>query len=505
MVIAKAFKYPVSEFGISPQARSAIAPMCHRQGHAILTSREIPTAREVSMTLADLMGMPYRALGRPRAFGDRREAGAALAETLRRQELGDAVVVGLARGGAVVAAELARALRLPLDVLAVRKVGHPLQPEYAIGAVTPRGGTYLRDGNGLIGAEINAAVADAHRRADLLDARLHAEYPPLPLADRTCLLVDDGLATGATMQAAVSWALAGGARRIVVVVPVGARETVAMLQRQVDVVCPVQPQSFGAVGFWYEDFAPVSDDEVVALLAASRRGAPLRREASIPVAAAIELPADVSVPAEPIGWVVFAHGSGSGRRSPRNIQVADLLNEAGVATLLFDLLTHDEELDRANVFDIRLLADRLIAATRWLKGDLGEGKLPIGYFGASTGAAAALVAAADEGAGIAAVVSRGGRPDLAESQLALVPAPTLLIVGGADEIVLDLNRRAAARLRCEHELAVVPGATHLFEERGALEQVARLARDWFLRHFSASDRGPRALEPVQAAPSTDGR
>ena len=209
---------------------------------------------------------------------------------------------------------------------------------------------------------------------------------------------------------------------------------------------------------------------------------PSRREVVIP-ADGVGLPGSVVAPVERLGIVVFAHGSGSSRSSPRNLQVAEALNEAGLATLLFDLLTEEEARDRATVFDIELLAERLAAAASWVGADPELGTLPVGYFGASTGAAAALWAAAETG-GAAAIVSRGGRPDLAEPRLAGVRAPTLLIVGGHDEVVLELNREALASLRCEAELRVVAGATHLFEEPGALEEVARLARDWFVRYLS---------------------
>ncbi len=194
----------------------------------------------------------------------------------------------------------------------------------------------------------------------------------------------------------------------------------------------------------------------------------------------------LTVPAAATGLVVFAHGSGSSRHSPRNRFVAAVLNRDGLATLLFDLLTPEEELDRANVFDIALLGDRLVEVTRWLRKDPATSSLRIGYFGASTGAAAALWAAAEPDSAIAAVVSRGGRPDLAAERLAFVTAPTLLIVGGHDEVVLDLNRRARAQLRCERRLEVVPGATHLFEEPGTLEAAASLASGWFTDHMVAA-------------------
>ncbi|HZW13987.1 MAG TPA: alpha/beta family hydrolase [Noviherbaspirillum sp.] len=185
--------------------------------------------------------------------------------------------------------------------------------------------------------------------------------------------------------------------------------------------------------------------------------------------------------ATPKGLVIFAHGSGSGRHSPRNNFVAAGLRQRGLATLLIDLLCPQEEADRANVFDIPLLASRLLEATRWAREQPSLAQLPVGYFGASTGGGAALVAAAQDHR-IAAVVSRGGRPDLAGAALAAVRAPTLLIVGGFDTQVIELNRKAMEQLRCKKELTIVPGATHLFEEPGTLDQVLELAGNWFMQH-----------------------
>jgi putative phosphoribosyl transferase len=207
-------------------------------------------------------------------------------------------------------------------------------------------------------------------------------------------------------------------------------------------------------------------------------------------AGAVRLGGSLTLPDHPAGLVVFAHGSGSSRHSPRNRYVAELLNQAGLATLLFDLLTADEEGDRANVFDIPLLGGRLLAVTRWLGGRPDLAHLPLGFFGASTGAGAALWAAADPSANVAAVVSRGGRPDLAGARLPAVTAPTLLVVGGEDPVVLGLNRDAAAALGGEHRLVVVPGATHLFEEPGTLRAAGEAARDWFLRHLAGEDAEP---------------
>jgi dienelactone hydrolase len=217
----------------------------------------------------------------------------------------------------------------------------------------------------------------------------------------------------------------------------------------------------------------------------------MTREVADRVERAITIPAgeasldgNVTIPAGAKGIVLFAHGSGSSRSSPRNVWVAGRLQHAGLATLLFDLLTSSEDerdtYTRQHRFDIGLLAKRLAFATRWVDAQAELASLPLGYFGASTGAAAALVAAAELGNRVGAVVSRGGRPDLAGDALAKVKAPTLLVVGGADDVVLDLNRRALALLGSEKRLEIVPGATHLFEEPGALERVADLAAEWLV-------------------------
>lgn len=207
-------------------------------------------------------------------------------------------------------------------------------------------------------------------------------------------------------------------------------------------------------------------------------------------AGSVRLPGHLAIPRGATAIVTFVHGSGSSRHSPRNRYVARVLNEAGLGTLLFDLLTPDEEIDRANVFDVKLLASRLRDVTSWLRGEPGAEAARFGYFGASTGAAAALWTAAEPDADVDAIVSRGGRPDLAIPRLTAVRAPTLLIVGGRDDVVLALNRKAQAQLRCPNELAIVPGASHLFEEPRALESVAERARDWFLTWLSQSETKP---------------
>lgn len=206
----------------------------------------------------------------------------------------------------------------------------------------------------------------------------------------------------------------------------------------------------------------------------------------------------LTMPSTAFGIVVFAHGSGSSRFSPRNQFVAEVLHEAGFGTLLFDLLTPTEDADRANVFDVELLSGRLVDTTRWLADQPSARHLPIGYFGASTGAAAALWAATETDLPIVAVVSRGGRPDLAGPRLPAVDTPTLLIVGSHDTVVLGLNREAQALMTCESHLAVVPGASHLFEEPGTLREAAELARDWFGDHVTR--RAPRSSRESDPAP-----
>ncbi|MGW7200290.1 phosphoribosyltransferase family protein [Streptomyces chryseus] len=433
-------------------------------------------------------------------FTDRADAGQRLAVALRHLEADAPVVLGLPRGGVPVAYEVARTLGAPLDVVVVRKLGVPYHRELGFGAIGEGGARVISDDIVLrsgVGPDEAAAVERAEKaELDRRARRFRGDRPRLALRGRTVVVVDDGIATGATAAAACEVVRAQGAARVVLAAPVAAPDAVARLSSQADdVVCLSVPAMFRAVGEWYDDFTQTSDEEVVALLAraagpvgrtpARGAGGETAEEVEVAVeAGGVRLTGDLTLPGGAGGVVMFAHGSGSSRRSPRNKSVATALNRAGFGTLLLDLLTPAEEVHRANVFDIDTLAGRLADTTRWLR---TRTSAPLGYFGASTGAAAALRAAATSGTSagteIGAVVSRGGRPDLARPRLGDVRAPTLLIVGGRDTLVLDLNRRAQAELRCENRLEVVPGATHLFEEPGALEQVAELAQDWFAIHL----------------------
>lgn len=421
-------------------------------------------------------------------FRDRTDAGRQLARALEHLRGSDVVVLGLPRGGVPVAAEVAKWLGAPLDMVVVRKLGVPSQPELAMGAIG-EGDARVVNPVVLRAARVTQEQLDAVERTERRELktrvqRLRAGRPRVPVAGRTAVIIDDGIATGATIRVASEVVRAEGAARVVLAAPVAPPEVVTELSNFADeVVCLETPAWFSAVGQWYEDFRPVSDGEVAALLhPGSEDPRPAAEDIAVTIpAGGVQLPGQLVVPPGASGVVVFAHGSGSSRHSPRNRAVAGVLQRDGFGTLLCDLLTEAEEGDRRNVFDLPLLTERLIDVTQWLRNHRPAGA--IGYFGASTGAAAALAAAASLGAEVAAVVSRGGRPDLALDYLARVTAPTLLIVGGNDIEVLRLNQVAAARLRAPHELVVIPGATHLFEEPGALASVAERASAWFSRYL----------------------
>ena len=452
-------------------------------------------------------------------YADRMEAGRALAKALETVAVKNPIVLGLPRGGIPVAAEVAKSMRWPLDVLVSRKLGAPGQPELGIGAVSEGDRTYidrsLVDELGVPDDTLHASIARERREVHARAARFRRGRPFPDVQGRTVVLVDDGIAMGATIRAALKTLRPLMPERIIVAVPVAARQTVEALRREVDeVVAPLMPEDLYAIGAWYEDFRQVEDDEVDRLL---HDAALVPTEIEYPLtmasgserlmkihSAGVTLAGDLTLPDHAVGLVVFAHGSGSSRRSVRNRAVAEKLRERGLATLLFDLLTEqEEEEDRSTSalrFDVPLLAQRLLGAVDWALAREDIGHLPIGLFGASTGAAAALAVAALRPSKVAAVVSRGGRPDLAMSSLAGVRAPTLLIVGGFDTEVLALNEEAYERLTCHKRLFVVPGATHLFEETGALDEVSQAAGRWFADSCRAWSRKSVAEETVPSGP-----
>jgi dienelactone hydrolase len=365
-------------------------------------------------------------------FSCRTEAGRLPAERLRpfRDE---AVVPGLPCGGVPVAAEVTRVLDLPLDVIIVRKLGVPDEPEPAMGAVG-EDGVMVLDHDVLRQARVGAArLATAETRERSAHHPEQAHHPRQAHHPHQ-----------------------------------GHHPRQAHHPHQAH--HPEQAHHPRQAHHPHQGHHPEQGRH------------PEQGEVLLPAAPG-ELRGDLAVPADCSGLVVFVHGSGSSRHSPRNRYVAQRLNGSGLATLLFDLLTAEEERDRGNVFDIGLLAERLEGVTARARANPRVAGLPIGYFGASTGAAAALLAAAAPAAEIGAVVSRGGRPDLAGPGLAAVRAPTLLLVGSLDLLVLQLNQQAQHELRCHSRLQVVPHAGHLFEEPGTLDVVADAATEWFRRYL----------------------
>ena len=419
-------------------------------------------------------------------FNDRKHAGLLLADKLLKYKNENPVILALPRGGVPVAAEVAKALNAPLEVLLVRKIGVPNQPELAAGAVCeddePIWNERIMQHLGLSPAQFTRSISAEREKIynQKLMFRQGKSFPSFK--KKTVIVVDDGLATGATMFAAIKHLKNQGVAKVVAAVPVAAEPTSEKLRSKVDELVVIQDRKdLNSIGQWYSDFSQVSNEEVVSLLV------PQATDILIPLDE-VTLKGDLSVFPSMRALVIFAHGSGSSRKSPRNRRVAQALNAQGIGTLLFDLLTEEEAQDRKNVFDIDLLSKRLAETTEWLRRQKEFEKTPLGYFGASTGAGAALRAATKLNIDqqVYAIVSRGGRPDLAGEALSKVKMPTLLIVGGNDFGVIELNQQAHANLP-NAELILVDGATHLFEEPGALEEVSQLAARWFIEKLPAVD------------------
>lgn len=442
-------------------------------------------------------------------FRDRIEAGHALAKALQAYRGQSPLILAIPRGAVPMGRVVADALQGELDVVLVRKIGAPFNPEYALGAVDETGWVYRNPWAGNDAATLRHMESEREQQLDLIHRRRQQYTPgraPVDPAGRIVIVVDDGLATGSTMIAALHALRGRKPAKLVCAVPVAPPDVRDKVGAYADeVVCLHMPESFQAVGQFYRHFDQVEDAEVIEVLRASphapaatqavakeeSRGGGRLKDGPVrmPLAGAT-LDGELH-PGDGQRLVVFAHGSGSSRHSPRNRYVAQVLNDAGIGTLLFDMLTLEEDRDDEKRFDIDLLTQRLLGATAWLRERAPS--LSLGYFGASTGAAAALQAAAGLGQSVDAVVSRGGRPDLAGAKaLRGVRCPTLLIVGSLDTEVLALNQQALAQMGPAGQLVQIPGATHLFQEPGTLELAAQAARDWFARHLRASRDGPAA-------------
>lgn len=464
-------------------------------------------------------------------FKNRQHAGQKLAQELTDLAgVEDLLVLGLARGGVPVAFEISQRLKAPLDVFVSRKLGVPGQEELAFGAIAANGGRYVDENivrsAGLKPDDIERITRATEKTLEERGRIYREDRSPLHVDGRTVILVDDGVATGASMYAAMRALQEMKPKCLIVAVPVGSRSACDWLRRHKNrLVVLDSPENFYAVGQHYDDFSQVSDDQVIDLLRRADRALQKAAESECPdeqrlqraatgnmrheiviKAGSVSLEGLLGLPPGARGIVLFAHGSGSSRHSARNRYVADYLQSHGIATLLFDLLTADEErvdrVTREHRFNIELLAERLIAVTRWIRENPLTNTLRVAYFGASTGAGAAFVAVASLRDSIAAVVSRGGRPDLAGEALSRVHAPSLLIVGSRDEQVIELNRAALERLQCEpKKMILVRGATHLFEEPGCLEQVAYASADWLNAIFNGKkkDAGMRENREQRSA------
>ncbi|MFB7596154.1 phosphoribosyltransferase family protein [Streptomyces sp. NPDC056160] len=437
-------------------------------------------------------------------YANRADAGRRLAPYLDHLRDSDVVVLGVPRGGVRVASEVARYLGAPLDLAVVRKLRVPWQPELGFGALGEHG-VRVVDPDIVRESGLSTAEQESLERLERaeLERRVHRwrdERTPLPLASRGAVLVHDAVATGAAAEAACRVARARGATRVVLAVPVAQEDSLTRLRTVADeVVCPQPVHHIGSVSAWYEDFAPVTDAEISASLTAAEGPAPaagdelppkrppLGRPVEVPTSK-VRMPAVLTLGPTARAVVILASAGGGGLRGPRHDpcsdQVAAVLHRAGLGTLLLDLLTEDEAHTLHNVFDITLLERRLHAAAAWVRRETG---LPVSYCAADTSAGAALAAAAADD-DIRAVVCVGGRPELAgPAALARVDAPTLLVVGALDTRLLGCNRLAADWMHCDHRIEVVPDATHLFAEPGALDVVAELTRDWITARLAEAD------------------
>jgi putative phosphoribosyl transferase len=428
-------------------------------------------------------------------FKDRKHAGRLLSTKMSQfsYNRNRTVVIAIPLGGVSVAYELASELQLPLDILPIKKIGAPLDPELATGAVGENSevlyNTELLKYLGYGHHDIEPMKEMALMKIKKISEVLRQGHIPLQLENKDIILVDDGVSSGTTMRTAIQFLRKKRVRKIHIATPVCSPDAMAELAGQVNKFTTVlTPVNFTSIGEWYDDFSQVETKEVIRILNEFHSGQNTLSPQDVLVKDAhVELPGQLYLSAKNKSWIIFAHGSGSSHKSVRNNIVAEELAHSGHGTLLFDLLTIDEDENYNNRFNITLLSKRLLMATMWLVNSKYYVKgTPIGYFGASTGAAAALMASANSPLEypLYAITSRGGRPDIIDDRtLQSIKIPTLLIVGGEDHEVIKLNEKASFYLpNCR--VVIVPHASHLFEEAGTLEEVTKLAIQWFDEHIA---------------------
>src|SRR5579875_630976 len=458
-----------------------------------------------------LLGGPLPKRWSTALYADRHDAGRRLGALLADRRFEDPLVVGIARGGMPVAAEVAHALGAPLDIVIVRKIGAPWNRDLAIGAVA-EGDLVMVDERavaelGLCAQEVDEAVARALEELARTIDRLREGRPRIGVRGRSVILVDDGLATGRIAQAAIRALRERGALHITLALPVGAPESVQALADSVDeALCAATPQHLRAIGDWYADFRATSDEEMLALLAGHSGAA--ARSALISSEPGISAHGDLIVPwsAPGHGVIVFAPSGPSHAEAQLTAELAGVLERSGFGTLSLDWPQIDSPSRGERSEDVQITAQLMRAATDWLRSQPESARLPIGYVGGGAGAAGALVAAAQLRSALGALVALAPRLELTGGAIALLEAPTLLVVPEQDRELLAICHAAREAMQCESRIALLPGRSPLALDRRARESLAPIVTDWLARHISAMTQPPGGAAyacsaPARAAPA----